>query len=222
MSMSRLFLSVVAALAMPCAIGQQMYKVVGADGKITFSDRPALHKEAKVSVMQSYTLRPYVTAQTAAEMAAAATARRAAAAKSAASAPGTVEEAPVLTQEVSDAVVTVMGQVEFARRFYNSCNGNLAGAKAFSTAARAWKERNAAAIAHQNRLIMEVVSPSKRDELQEKVAGMLEQENRKVVSQNPKERQAWCAGVVAELNSGKADIVQPAMMAVPIITYRGK
>jgi hypothetical protein len=222
MSMSRLFLSVVATLAMPCAIGQQMYKVVGADGKITFSDRPALQKEGKVSVMHSYTLRPYVTPQTAAEISAAAAAKRAVAAKSATLVPGAAEEAPVLTQEVEDAVVTVMGQVEFSRRFYNSCNSNLAGAKAFSSAARAWKERNAAPIAHQNRLIMEVVSPSKRDELQGKVAGMLDEEGRKVASRNPKERQAWCAGVVAELNSGKADIVQPAMMAVPIITYRGK
>ena len=222
MFMSRLSLLLVATFAIPCALGQQMYKVVGADGKITFSDRPALQKEGKVSVMHSYTLRPYVTPQTAAELSAAASARRVAAAKSAVEVPGAVQEAPVLTQEVEDAVVTVMGQVEFSRRFYNFCNSSLAGAKAFSTAAHAWKDRNAGPIAHQNRLIMEVVSPAKRDELQGKVAGMLDEEGRKIAARSPKERQAWCAGAVAELNSGKADIVQPAMMAVPIIPYRAK
>ena len=205
------------------AMAQQMFKVVGPDGKVTFSDRPALQSPGKISVMHSYTLRPYVTQHTPAEVAAAETAKKAAAAMPAVPAePGAAPVAPVLTPEVEDAVVTVMGQVEFARRFYNFCNSSLDGAKAFSSATHAWKKRNAGPIQHQNRLLMEVVSPSKRDELQGKVTAMLTEEGAKVAARNPKERQSWCAGVVAELNSGKADIVQPAMMAVPIIAYRAK
>jgi len=69
---------------------------------------------------------------------------------------------------------------------------------------------------------MEVVSPAKRDELQGKVASLLKEETAKIAVRNPKQRQAWCAGAVAELNSGKADIVQPAMMSVPIVLYRAK
>ena len=215
-----LFSTVVAASG---AMAQQMYKVVGPDGKITFSDRPALHTPGKVSVMHSYTLRPYVTQRTPAERSAAEAAGKAAGAIPAVPAdPNAVQLAPVLTPELEDAVVTVMGQVEFARRFYNFCNGSLTEAKAFSAAARAWSQRNAAPIHHQNRLVMEVLSPAKRDELQGKVVALLKDESIKVASRSPKERQAWCAGVVAELNSGKADIVQPAMMAVPIVPYRGR
>ena len=202
------------------ALAQQMYKVIGPDGKVTFSDRPALSTAGKVSVMHSYTLRPYVTKRTPAELAAAEAARKAAAAAPLAA--GDAPVAPVLTPEVEDAVITVMGQVEFTRRFYNFCDGSAAGAKAFNGAAHAWKQRNAAPIEQQKRLLMEVVSPIKRDELQDKVAAMLAGEKVKVAELNPKGRQDWCAGVIAELNSGKADIVQPAMMAVPIVGYRAK
>ncbi|UUZ46702.1 DUF4124 domain-containing protein [Massilia sp. B-10] len=44
-------------------LAQQMYKVVGADGKITYSDRPAYEKANKLSVMKSYTLRPVESAK---------------------------------------------------------------------------------------------------------------------------------------------------------------
>lgn len=205
------------------AMAQQMYKVVGPDGKITFSDRPALQSPGKISVMHAYTLRPYVTQRTPSELAAAEAAKKAAAAIPAVPVDaGAALVAPVLTTEVEDAVVTVMGQVDFARRFYNFCNGNMAGARAFNAAARAWNQRNAVPIHQQQRLLMEVVSPAKRDELQGKVAAMLAEESAKVAARNPAERQTWCAGVVAELNSGKADIVQPAMMAVPIVAYHAK
>jgi hypothetical protein len=217
-----LFFILVSAFALPSAMAQQLFKVVGPDGKVTFSDKPPLQKAGKVSVMHSYTLRPYITQQSPAELAAAVAAKRAAAAEAALAGPANPLVAPVLTQEVEDAIVTVMGQVEFSRRFYNYCNTSLSGAKAFSQAARAWKERNAAPIGHQNRLLMEVVSPTKRDELQGKVAKLLEEESAKVAARNARDRQAWCAGAVAELNSGKADIVQPAMMAVPIVPYRAK
>jgi hypothetical protein len=220
MPMNRILFVVVAALAAPGAMAQQMFKVVGPDGKVTFSDRPALHTPGKVSVMQSYTLRPYVSQRSAAEAAAAAAVKKAAAEVPAAA--GMPVAAPAITPEVEDAIVTVMGQVEFARRFYNFCNSTPAGAKAFNTATNAWKQRNAAAIAHQNRLVMESVSPAKRDELQGKVAALLTEEGAKVAARNPKERQAWCAGAIAELESGKADILQPAMMALPIVPYRNK
>lgn len=222
MAKHTIFIVLLTALAMPFSAAQQLFKVIGPDGKVTFSDKPPLQKSGKVSVMHSYTLRPYVTALSPAELAEAAAAKKLAAAEQALDMPGTAQVVPVLSTEVQDAMVTVMGQVEFSRRFYNFCNNGLAGAKAFTQATRAWKERNAGPIGQQQRLLMEVVSPAKRDELQGKVAALLEEESAKIGGRSIKERQAWCAGVVAELNSGKADIVQPAMMAVPIVPYRAK
>ena len=134
---------------MPFAGAQQLFKVIGPDGRVTFSDKPPLQKAGKVSVMHSYTLRPYVTAQSPAELAEAAAAKKLAAGEQPAVVPGAPPVVPVLTTEVQDAIVTEMGQVEFSRHFYNFCNDSLSGAKTFSHASRAWKERNAGPIAHQ-------------------------------------------------------------------------
>ncbi len=210
------FLVVAAMLAIPCAMAQQMYKVIGPDGKVTFSDKPPA-KSGKVSVMHSYTLRPYESPEELADAAAARKAAAAAVPRPSVTAPAA---APVLSREVEDAIVIVRGQDEFSRRFYNFCNGNIESAKACGAAARAWRQRNAAPVAYQNRLLMEAVSPGKRDELLGRVATMLDDESAKMVGRSPKERLAWCAEAVAELESGKSDIVQPAMMAVPIVPYR--
>lgn len=202
-------------------MAQQMYKVVGPDGKVTFSDRPALQSSSNVSVMRSYTLRPLGEKRTPAEIAA-----EAASGKKSSTAPsgttGALPAVPILTPEVEDAIVAVKGQVEFARHFYNFCNTSVTAAGAFNAAASGWKKRNATAVEQQHRLLTEVVSPSKRDELQHKVTMLLAEESAKVAARNPKDREAWCSGAIAELNSGKLDINQPAMMAVPIVTYRAK
>lgn len=212
MNTHRLIFFLAGTLLVPCALAQQMYKVIGPDGKVTFSDRPPVQPTGKVSVMRSSTLRPYVAPPTAAELAAAAAPRKAAPVER----PAAVPLAVALTPEVEEAMLAVMGQVEYTRRFYGFCS------KPFSVAARAWKQRNAAPITHQNRLLMEVVSPGKRDELLGKVSAMLADESGKMATRTPKERQAWCADAVAELDSGKSDIVQPAMMAMPIVPYRAK
>jgi hypothetical protein len=220
MSKNSAFIFIFCVLAARGAMAQQMYKIIGPDGRVTFSDRPALQTQGKISVMQSNTLRPYAAKLTPAEVAAAEAAQKLAATKAVeASAPTVPQE---LTQEVQNGIVSVMGQVEFSRRFYNFCNGTEASARAFNAAVLGWKRRNASAIEHQKRLLMEVVSPNKRDEMQDKVATLLSAEAAKVAALNPIERQSWCGGAVAQLSTGQADIVQPAMMAVPIVRYRAK
>lgn len=211
---------ILCALAAPGALAQQMYKFVGPDGKVTFSDRPALQKPGKISIMEAYTLRPYAARPTSAELAAADAARKPAA--EAPLATGSSSAAPVLTPEVYEAIVSVMVQVEFSRRFYNFCNAGEASARAFNAAVLGWKRRNAVAIEQQKRLLMQVVSPNKREELQDKAAKLLAEEHAKVVPLNSVEREAWCGAAVTELRNGNADIVQPAMMAVPIVPYRAR
>jgi hypothetical protein len=205
MNTHRLLFLFAGTMAIPCAVAQQMYKVVGPDGKVTFSDRPPALAVGKVSVMRSSVLRPL-----------AAPPAPPAAPAHPAGVPAAAPAAVVMTPEVEEAMLSVMGQVEYTRRFYGFCS------KSFSVAARAWKQRNAAPIAQQNRLLMEVASPGKRDELLGKVSAMLADENVKMATRTPAERQEWCAGAVAELDSGKSDIVQPAMMAMPIVPYRAK
>jgi hypothetical protein len=197
------------------ALAQQMYKTVGRDGKITFSDRPAFESTEKMSVMRSYTLRPVELAKPPAGPPRKKT-------EPGAGPPDSGAPLATVTPEVEEAMVTVMGLVEFDRKFRPFCKGSEAGAKAFSAATAGWRKRNAQYVEHQKRLLMEVVSPNKRAELQDRAAALLTEEAGKIAARTPASRQEWCDSVIDEIASGRSDMAKPAMLAVPITTYRAK
>jgi hypothetical protein len=209
---AKLFLLIICCAAAYGAMAQQMYKTVGPDGKVTFSDRPQLDDKAKLSVMKSYTLRAVEPPKPKVEPLAAKPGRKA----------GPGEPQVVLTAEVEEAMVSVMGMVEFGLRFEPFCNSNPAEARAFAAANYDWKKRNAAAIEQQKRLLTEAISPIKRAHLLDTQQQLMSEEIAKVVARDAAARKEWCAGVVAELNSGRSDVDKPAMMALPIVPYRAK
>ncbi len=212
--MSNSQLAILALCLAACAgtSAQQMYKTVGEDGRVTFSDRPRLEAAAKLSVMRSYTLRPMKNPGEQAPSETAPAAPRP---------EGTASE-PVTTvgPQVESAIMNVMAQAEFARRFYHFCNTTQSGARAFNQAAGGWKQRNAAAVEQQRKLLMLVVSPSKRAEIEEKVAAILTEETGKVSARTPEARAQWCTEAIAEMSSERSDIKQPEMMAVVIKPYK--
>lgn len=202
------------------ATAQQMYKVVDANGKVTFSDRPQADDKAKLSVMQSYTLRPVQRPKTAQEKAALANARRDAANARRAAANAT--PAPVVPAEVEELMVTIMGLSAFGGRFEIFCSDNESEGRAFSAATLAWKQRNMLAVEQQRRLLMLVLPPARRAELISREENLLAEEIAKVSGRTSDGRKQWCEGVVAELNSGRSDVNNPEMMAIPIIPYKAK
>jgi hypothetical protein len=208
---TKLFLLSICCTAATGALAQQMYKTVGPDGKVTFSDRPQLDDKAKLSVMRSYTLR-------AVEAPKRVDPTQVPQRKSG----GPAEPPVVLSAEVEEAMVTVMGMAEFGLRFERFCNSTPAESKAFMSANNDWKKRNAAAIDQQRRLLTSVVTPVKRAQLLETQQQLMGDEIAKAVARDPAARKEWCAGVVEELNSGRSDVNKPAMMAVPIVQYRSK
>jgi len=190
------------------ALAQQMYKSVGPDGKVTFSDRPAVEKAKKLDVMRSYILRPAEDFKPADETVAPK------------QGPAVNPNATV-TPAVEDAMVNVMSLIEFARRFQLMCGATHDGAKAFTDATTQWKKRNAHYIEHQKRLLMEVVSPNKRAELQDRTDAYVLEIN-KTIPATGAARKEWCTGMVAQMNSGNADINKPEMLEVPIRRYKAK
>lgn len=205
-----LFFLVACGVTVSAAMAQQMYKTIGKDGKITFSDRPAYESTKKLSVMHAYTLRQVELDKAPAE----GPTKKADAA--------TATPSATVTPEVEEAMVTVMGLVEFERVFQSFCNASLAGAKAFRTETGEWRRRNAQYVEQQKRLLMEVVSPNKRAELQSRTEKLMAAEVAKIAARPPASRQEWCEGVIAELASGRSDMAKPAMLAVPITRYRAQ
>lgn len=197
------------AAAGPGLGGRAMYKTVGADGKVTFSDRPAIESAAELSVLRSNTLVPIKAAVTPAGSGSAAV-------KPAVAATGT------MTPQIEKTVADVMVRAEFPRRVYPLCNTSQAAARAFTQAASGWKERNLAATDHQRRILMQVVSPAKRDEIEGQVAQHLSAEVARVSARPAAERARWCAEAVATLANPGSDIDEPAMMGVAIVPYKAR
>ena len=216
MCKKKLFLLIVCCATAGGSQAQKMYKTVGPDGKITFSDRPEIGADTKVSVMRSNTLHPVEIPANRIDPALAmkpAPRRKGAA---------TQEPAPVITPEVEEAMLSVMGLSEFGRRFDGFCNATDAGAKAFAAANYGWKKRNAAAMEQQKRLLTEVLSPVQRAQLIDREQQVMAEEIGKAAALTPAARKTWCEGVIAELDSGRNDVDKPAMMALPIVQYRAK
>ncbi|HEU4777526.1 MAG TPA: DUF4124 domain-containing protein [Telluria sp.] len=189
------------------ALAQQMYKVVGADGKVTYSDRPQYEKANKLSVMKSYTLRPV-------EQAAPATPKPAAPAVP-------VDPNATITADVEEAMVNIMNMNQIAAQHLQMCSASDVQGRAYVAATSNWRKRNAPYIEQQKRLLMEVMSPVKRAELQDRSQAAVTDMTR-AVPPTAQGRKEWCDGTIVELDSKRADINKPVMLSIPITKYKAK
>lgn len=205
-------LSLLLYAVLPSVQAQQLYKSVGPDGKIIFSDKPPIHESAKLSVMKGYTLRSIdMSRQPSSASEATPRVKRE-------TRPG--GPAPVVPPEIEAAMLTVMGLVALERKFEHFCASNSAAARAFAAATSGWRQRNAAYVEQQKRLLMEVMSPQKRAELLEREAQSLRGSLAKVQTRTPGARIEWCESTAAQLNGGQGDLDVPAMLAIAITPYR--
>ena len=209
-----IFLSVCFALTCGEATAQQLYKTIGPDGKVTFSDRPQVEEKSKLSVMHAYTLRTVAPPQPVADLTgggAKPLLKR-----------GRAEAAPALTPALEESIVTILGMSAFGGRFEIFCNGAGSDARAFSAATLGWKHRNVAAVEHQKRILTVVLSPSKRAELVAREEALLAEQLAKMSARSTAARKEWCDDVIADLNSGRNDINNPALMAIAIVPYKAR
>ena len=211
-----LLLSVCVALTCGGATAQQLYKTVGPDGKVTFSDRPKVEEKSKLSVMHAYTLRAVEPPQPVADFGGQGgkpLAKRERARD---------EAAAVLTPALETSIVTILGLSAFGGRFEIFCNGADTDARAFSAATLGWKQRNADVVEHQKRILTVVLSPSKRAELVAREEALLAEQLAKMSGRSTVARKEWCDAIIADFNSGRNDINSPALMAIAIVPYKAR
>lgn len=203
-----LLLPVLCLAAGLCAAQSQLYKIVGPDGKVTFSDKPPVDASAKISVMKSNVLRPVegTTLPSFPSPAALASAKPVTSGSSA---------------ELDQALLVVMGMVEITRKVEPMCSSSAPiSAKRLALGIRNWNQRNATFIEQQRRILMEVVTPAKRAALQARLASKTEQAVVELQSLSPEGRVKWCERLVANLSSDENDIANVPAVSVPLITNR--
>jgi hypothetical protein len=203
---------------------QQLYKSVGPDGKVTYTDRPpAGDASAKVSVMKSYILRP-VDAPPPPSLSSALPVPAGDAAKKAATdaaAAGTGKTG--MSLEVEQAVAGVLSLSELFRRSEEVCSRGLApGSKRYPIVLAKWRERNATFLKKQQKILMEVISPALRAALQSAVDEKNDKVLQPVSAAQPGVRAKWCDKGFDDLDAGMHDIANNPALSVPLITYTAR
>lgn len=217
MNIPKLLLTILSIAAMAGANAQQLYKSVGPDGKVTFSDR-APAGQGKISVMRANILRPLEQDVPATAATLPPTLKLPKSAPERAATPA-YARAPS-TPELEEAVGAVLLLQEVAKKFEPVCSPNQQAATAYNVAVTTWRKRNASFIEAQTRILMEVIDPAKRATIQQKVDGRVASALSEVVSLNASWRAKWCDRAMAEMSNGTNDIAKNVAVAVPLITYK--
>ncbi len=187
------------------AWAQQLYKSKGADGKVVYSDRP-IDGKTTVATMRGTVIHPVVE-------------EPAAVAKPVQRTLVAADQS-LVTPDVEDTMLRIMELVEFGKRFLPLCSGSDKATKEFIEAHKGWMSRNALYVEQQKRLLMEVVSPSRRAAMLQRLAA--NQRGGVKARSGAESDLALCGGFTAGLNNGSSDIVKPTMLAIPLTAYRSK
>lgn len=206
---------IAAALFCCAASAQQLYKTVGPDGKVTFSDRPQNGEKLKVSVMKGSVLRavegpppaqPKITAPK----------------PGGADAPGSgISAAGVPSAELQHAVTVVSLMSEVAVKFEPVCSKATSQSKKFVTAANNWTLRNGSFIEKQRRAIADM-APARRTAIQNEVAAKIHEAMSEVLAQGQAGQVKWCDKATVDMSGGTNDVANNVDVAMPLITYKPK
>ncbi len=218
MNKKAILFAVLCTLTVCSAAAQQLYKSVGADGKVTFSDKMTKDDKAKVSVMRGNILRPTDVEPT--PLPTLATPSRLRPNQSPSQVAAVPRTATATTPELEFAVTEVMMMTEVARRFEPMCSATPTTAKEYSSAVTGWRQRNANFIEQQTRILMEVYSPIKRAELENKVTSRSDAAFHEVRGLSPEWRTKWCNKAVLDMRGRLNDVANNAAVAVPLITFK--
>lgn len=209
MSTNKLLLILLSAAAASGADAQQLYKQVGPDGKVTFTDRQP-SGNGKVSVMRSNVLRPLEPdAPPASKITV-----------NPKSGDGPAFAPNGSRAELEEAVSAVMLLSEVARKFDPICSPTPQAAKEYSVAVNAWRMRNSNFLQLHTRILMQVIDPTRRAQMQGKIGGRVDEALAEVTRLNPAWRAKWCDKSILDMTSGSNDIANNAAVAVPLITYK--
>ena len=222
--------SLLMMLAMTVACGtfaQQVYKSIGPDGRTVYSDKPPSGVDTKSNVIVAPTQPPRTSpgeAPVAQESKGIATKKAGAKRALAPDAPREEAAAPqALDPAVEKALIGVMGMEDMVLQTEELCLRALPTSfKKYSTATTNWKQRNAAVLAQQRRVLAEAIGPSQR----QLIEGALKVKNQRMLAPILNAPMAskikWCDQSSDEINSGAMDVHNNEKLAPPLMNYRLK
>jgi hypothetical protein len=207
----------------PIPGASQVYRIVGPDGRITFSDRapkdPGMHTSLAMRQAASgaVVLPPPVTAITPWNSLSA-DARRGIV--PAVPVGETLSSPSVITVALVDALSGVLARVELVQTMRLVCVRNMpAAAASYDDAARRWRERNAAVVARTDRVMEFAFDGPPRNKLQATAHTRLAPILTALASASTEAKLQWCDQAAEAISHGALDTQGPAGIGAPVMNY---
>lgn len=176
----------------------QMYKIIGPDGKISYSDRPPVDTNAKVSVVKSHGV---VHTPTPAPVAATAPAPE----DKAAQAKETLKKLAA-TPGLLAGLAAVLDTTALVNQSAALC-AKLPKASEYSNAKDAWHQRNAPIIAQHKTVYESMYPAADRASFADKLGGRVAKKlDHQVNTGNEASLIKWCDKSMDEVRTGKLDL----------------
>jgi hypothetical protein len=221
------------------ALAQPIYKSIGPDGKVVYSDKPPAGADTKSTVIAV----PVKPAQSSAttdaarrpagasveESSSPASAKKATAKKAIRAepprdeAPASASAAPAMDPALEKAVIVVMSYEDLVQRMEDVCTRTLITSfKKYNTAAVNWRQRNAALVSQSRRVLSDAFNASQRQNIEAGVKAKNQQIFEPVLSGSTAAKIKWCDQSADEINNGVMDVQNKPNLSSPLMNYRPK
>jgi hypothetical protein len=214
--MKKNWMVIVLAMAAACgASAQTMYKHVGPDGKVTYSDKPPPTPGGRSTVIGA---QPPEAPKPSAPEAKPQASRKAEAKQSLPPQAGPKEEP--LDRQLETALIAMMGMEDLVQYSLELCFRTLPTSfKKYSASANGWRQRNAALLEKKNQVLLDVFKPADIPRLEAGVRARTQQLMEKVSSLSMASRIKWCDDSFKEIDSGSQDLNDKAQY-LPVLKHR--
>lgn len=213
---------------------QVVYKTVGPDGQIIYTDRPPANgKNVKVLGTPKATT-PSTTATAAESTAQPESARKAMGKRAmrdqtpASDQALPAEREPALSQhrldaELENAVIIAIGYSDLLQQAEIICTRTLPTSfQKYEAASVQWQQRNGVLVARARQALASVADSTQQNTLQREVKRRTQRMLASVNAAPAASKIKWCDRSVAEIRSGVMDLHNKQHVALPLMRYRAK
>jgi Domain of unknown function (DUF4124) len=230
------------------AIAQTVYKTIGPDGKVVYTDQPPTDSKSKQSTLNvptTWAASPPASTKDAAAASTKSTAEATStgysgakkATRTDAVAGGTALGAGAVTTNsvatappkpatdpaIEKAIIGVLGMEEMMKQSVAICLRTLpTSMMKYSRAADGWRDRNDALVAQSRRALASAFDGPQRQQIEQGIQAKNQQLLAPVFDAPTASRIKWCDNSVNEISNGALDVHNRPMLSAPLMAYSAK
>jgi hypothetical protein len=215
-------LAAVLAIAVACPVAAQTYKIVGPDGRITFSDRRPTDPQLRATEL-GHGPPPtplFAPATSTPDSTAAPTTAGGKHAKHAIAPASAVAAGAPFPPGLPDAVLGVIVHEDMVQSLWDTCTRNLPTSfERYDDAVRTWRQHNAPMTSKTDRILFSAFTPEQRTLVHSTAQSRLQTLLAPVATATFPQKIKWCDKWADDLKAGLFDLAGDAKVSEPITAF---